>query len=114
MQAVLWLQQFNTTNISASPTVTGTVVSYGISPALPAGVTLNTTTGVISGTPTVASPLTNYTVTATNGGGSTTATFTLTVHGIPTITTGHNSVTTFSTTQEYLRCHNISLSLELT
>jgi len=68
----------NTTNVSASPTVTGTIVSYSISPALPTGVILNTTTGVISGTPTVASTQTDYTVTATNTGGSTTATFTLT------------------------------------
>ncbi|TNF24192.1 MAG: hypothetical protein EP329_25475, partial [Deltaproteobacteria bacterium] len=58
----------------------GTVVSYGISPSLPAGLSLNTSTGVISGTPTVASAATSYTVTATNSGGSTTATVTVTVN----------------------------------
>lgn len=56
-----------------SPTVTGTVASYSVSPALPAGLSLNTTTGVISGTPTTVQDATNYTVTATNIGGSTTA-----------------------------------------
>jgi len=72
----------NTTNVNSSPTITGTVDSYSISPALPTGVTLNTTTGVISGIPTVLSTITNYTVTATNSAGSTTATFTLTVNDI--------------------------------
>jgi uncharacterized repeat protein (TIGR01451 family) len=52
----------------------GTVVSYAVSPPLPAGLLLNTTTGVISGTPSVAGPTaTTHTVTATNTGGSTTA-----------------------------------------
>jgi len=51
----------------------GTVVSYAVSPALPAGLALNTTTGIISGTPTALSNSTNYTITATNTGGSTTA-----------------------------------------
>lgn len=56
-----------------SPTVTGAVASYSISPSLPAGLSFNTTTGVISGTPSVASGASNYTVTATNSGGSTTS-----------------------------------------
>ena len=51
----------------------GAVVSYAISPALPAGLALNTTTGIISGTPTTLSASANYTITATNTGGSTTA-----------------------------------------
>jgi Putative Ig domain len=62
-----------------TPTVTGMVSSYSVSPALPAGLSLNTTTGVISGTPTVAVAQTAYTVTATNAGGNTTATVTITV-----------------------------------
>ncbi len=62
------------------PTVTGTVTSYSVSPALPAGLSLNTSTGVISGTPTTAAAAANYTVTATNGGGSTTATVNITVN----------------------------------
>jgi large repetitive protein len=64
---------------SVTPTVTGTVDSYSISTALPAGLSFNTTTGVISGTPTVASASATYTVTATNAGGNTTATVTFAV-----------------------------------
>ncbi|WP_406752202.1 beta strand repeat-containing protein, partial [Aquirufa salirivi] len=56
-----------------NPTVTGSVNSYSIASALPTGLGINTTTGVISGTPTVTSAATNYTVTATNGFGSTTS-----------------------------------------
>jgi hypothetical protein len=62
-----------------SPTVTGTVSSYAVSPALPAGLTLNTSTGQISGTPTAASAATNYTVTAQNASGSTTFALNITV-----------------------------------
>ena len=54
-----------------NPTVTGPVASYSVSPALPAGLNLNTTTGVISGTPTTPTATNTYTVTATNIGGST-------------------------------------------
>jgi gliding motility-associated-like protein len=54
------------------PSITGTATSFSVSPALPTGLTLNTTTGVISGTPTVAATLTSYVVTATNSSGSTT------------------------------------------
>ena len=51
-------------------------------PALPAGLTLNPSTGVISGTPTVATPTASYTVTATNSGGSTDASVSITVNDI--------------------------------
>ncbi|MBS1529734.1 MAG: putative Ig domain-containing protein, partial [Bacteroidetes bacterium] len=50
--------------------LTGTPTSYAISAPLPAGLSFNTTTGVISGTPTATSPATAYTITASNGGGS--------------------------------------------
>lgn len=69
----------NTAITNNVPTVTGTVTSYSILPELPAGLTLNTTTGVISGTPTEASAAANYVVTASNGAGSTTATINITV-----------------------------------
>ena len=55
-----------------TPTVTGTVTSYSVSPALPAGLSLNASNGQISGTPTVSAAPATYTVTATNSGGSTT------------------------------------------
>ena len=57
----------------------GAVVSYSVSPALPAGLTLNTSTGVISGTPTAVSSILSYTVTAENSGGSTPASLSITV-----------------------------------
>lgn len=56
---------------SLSPTsIGGTVISYAVTPALPAGLLLNSTTGVISGTPTAVTPQATYTITATNTGGS--------------------------------------------
>jgi gliding motility-associated-like protein len=42
------------------------VASYSVSPNLPAGLSLNTTTGVISGTPTVAATSATYTVRASS------------------------------------------------
>ena len=48
-----------------------------MTPALPAGLSLSTSTGIISGTPMAATATANYTVTASNTGGSTTATLTI-------------------------------------
>ncbi|MDR3705752.1 MAG: sialidase domain-containing protein [Paludibacteraceae bacterium] len=58
--------------MALSPAVVGgmPITGYSVSPALPAGLSINATTGIISGTPTAASVATNYTVTATNSGGS--------------------------------------------
>ncbi len=72
---------YNTVAIgNLNPTSSGgAIVSYSISPALSAGLSFNTSTGVISGTPTVAYPVTVYTVTASNTGGSTAANVTITV-----------------------------------
>ena len=63
-----------------TPTVTGSVASWSVSPELPSGLTLNTTTGVISGTPDTEQVAAEYTVTATNSGGSTTAVISITVN----------------------------------
>jgi hypothetical protein len=67
-----------------NPTVEGNVSSYSISPALPAGLSLNTESGVISGTPASGSvtPKTTYTVTASNSAGSTSATFSITINDV--------------------------------
>lgn len=71
----------NVSNVYLSPTLAGstTGLGYAISPALPAGLSFNTGTGIISGVPTAASNATTYTVTATNGSGSTTCSFVMTV-----------------------------------
>ena len=63
-----------------SPSVTGTVTSYSSAPALPAGVTLNATTGLISGTPTSAVANTSYTITAHNAGGAASFSLAITVN----------------------------------
>jgi hypothetical protein len=68
-----------------TPSVSGTVKSYSSSPALPAGLTLDQTTGTISGTPTVAAPKTTYIISASNSGGSATAQITITVAAAPTV-----------------------------
>ncbi len=69
-----------------TPTVSGAVTSYSVIPALPAGLALDTTSGVISGTPTAVAAKANYTVTASNSGGSVNATVTLQVNaGAPVI-----------------------------
>ncbi len=52
---------------------------FSIAPGLPAGLTINSTTGVVSGTATVTSSSTAYVVTATNGAGSSSISFVLTV-----------------------------------
>lgn len=61
------------------PSVTGTVASFTVAPALPAGLSISASTGAISGTPTAASAQTTYTITAANSGGSTTASVVITV-----------------------------------
>ena len=58
----------------------GTVTSYSVSPALPAGLNLSTTTGAISGTPSAVTPQSKYTITAVNTGGSAAAAVFITVN----------------------------------
>src|SRR6185312_12400477 len=57
----------------------GGTITYSVSPALPAGLSISSATGTISGTPSAASVATNYTVTATNGCSSTTSIVNITV-----------------------------------
>ena len=58
----------------------GAIVSYAISPSLPAGLTLNTTTGAITGRPTVPSANTDYAITGTNTGGTVSKTISILVN----------------------------------
>ncbi len=60
----------------------GAVVSYSVSPAMPLGLSLDASTGVISGTPAAIVATTSYTVTATNSGGSTDANVSITVNDV--------------------------------
>ena len=60
----------------------GPVVTWSIAPALPTGLSIDSSTGEISGTPTVNSILKTYTITATNSGGSATTTIDITVNDI--------------------------------
>ena len=77
-----------------NPTVSGGAVSsYSVSPALPAGLSLNTTTGVISGTPTVVTAPTSYMVTATNSAGSARAFLSITVEERPPATLAYSAST---------------------
>ena len=109
-----------TWTVKAAPTITtpanqttsvGAAVSVAVSgtcfntpcvytaPALPAGLTINATTGVITGTPTTAGT-TSSTVTIRDAAGvtATTATFTWTVRAAPTVTSPGNQATTVGAT----------------
>jgi len=72
------------TNAAITPdtaVMTGTtaVDSFTVAPALPAGLSLAKTTGIITGTPTTATASATYTVTAKNAAGAATAALTITV-----------------------------------
>lgn len=67
------------TATSAYTAVNFTPTAYTISPALPDGLTINATTGVISGIPNVVSASTEYTVTATGGADSASAKVTIAI-----------------------------------
>ncbi|MDC3237026.1 putative Ig domain-containing protein, partial [Candidatus Poseidoniaceae archaeon] len=85
----------NTAMSDQTPTSSGgTVTSWSISPTLPSGISISSSTGTISGTPTVISASTSYTVTATNGAGSDTATITISVtDALPVIVYSPNTFT---------------------
>jgi len=70
------------------PDVTGTVTHYSVSPALPAGLTLDSAQGNIWGRGIVTSPATNYTVTARNAIGSATFSINLAVFSLDTTLSG--------------------------
>lgn len=57
------------------------ITSYSISPSVSAGLTFNTTTGILSGTPTETRTTTMFTITGSNSSGSASETFFLRVVG---------------------------------
>ncbi len=62
-----------------SPSVTGSVDHYAVSPTLPPGILLDSTSGILSGTPTEARNLAPYTITANSLAGNTRFVLLLTV-----------------------------------
>jgi hypothetical protein len=70
----------------------GATRTFSIVPALPAGLTLNTSTGVISGTPSAVSPTVTHTIIGTDGTNTATSTITIVVSvtGLPS-SSGNNS-----------------------
>jgi uncharacterized repeat protein (TIGR01451 family) len=71
------------TPVSVSPAITGVVTNCTVSPTLPAGLIINTTTCAITGTPTAVSGVLTYTITASNGSGNTTTTIKVKVDDVP-------------------------------
>jgi gliding motility-associated-like protein len=64
-----------------NPTFTGGPINtYSVSPNLPSGLTLNTSTGIINGTPSSSALQASYIITGTNATGSVSATLVLTVN----------------------------------
>ncbi len=67
---------------TTTPTVTGIVTTCTATPALPAGLSISSTTCAISGTPTGTQAVTTHTITASNVSGSTTANISITVQDL--------------------------------
>jgi hypothetical protein len=61
------------------PTAQGSITSYSVSPNLPAGLALDSSTGRISGTPTTPTAIATYIITAQGSSGSTTFSLSLKV-----------------------------------
>ena len=68
-------------DLPLTPTVTGPgeIVSWTISPSLPAGLNFDTATGDISGTPTTLLSRSMFTITGTNSGGTTSVDINITI-----------------------------------
>ena len=63
-----------------TPVNSGDSATWSVSPSLPLGLNIDSSTGLISGTPTATSSSASYVITATNSGGSATTTISITVH----------------------------------
>jgi len=77
------------TAVTATKTGHAQAVTYSISPALPTGLSINSSTGTISGTPATTSSATEYVITATNAAaGTSTQTLSITVNAALTCAQG--------------------------
>ncbi len=76
----------------------GAITSYSVvGTALPPGLSLNATTGVISGTPTAVAAMASYTIQGSNSGGNTQATVSITVNdAAPTSLTYSSNPATYT------------------
>lgn len=82
-----------TTTAVASNFTPSTTVTRTVTPALPSGLSLNSTTGVISGTPTAAQAATTYTISATDGTWTASTTVSIAVSAVSVLpSTGLNTV----------------------
>ncbi|MCX6546700.1 MAG: DNA/RNA non-specific endonuclease [Acidobacteria bacterium] len=76
------------------PTTTGGApATYTVAPALPAGLALNATTGVLTGTPTAVAASTTFTLVATNASGSATCQLTIAVVDVAPLSLSYPSAT---------------------
>jgi hypothetical protein len=71
----------NTAITALTPTITGTLASCAVTPALPVGLAFDTTTCSITGTPTTTAGPTTYTISATGTTGNATANFSIRISG---------------------------------
>jgi len=76
----------------------GAVASYSVTPALPAGLSLSSSTGIVSGTPTAVAASAGYMVTAANASGSTAASLSITVNDQPPSALNYGTGTAVYTT----------------
>ena len=84
-------------SLDASATGNTSPLTYSIDPALPAGLSINTTTGIISGIPTSVTAPATYTVTASQGVCSVTQSYTFAI-----VSNMRPFITTWKTTDGYI------------
>jgi uncharacterized repeat protein (TIGR01451 family) len=89
----------NTSVVNLTPSVSGNVTGYTVSPSLPIGLTINTSTGAISGTPSAVTATGIYSITVFNTGGSATLNFNITVNDAPPSSLSYGA-STFSMIRE--------------
>jgi Putative Ig domain len=80
-----------TTIPPVAPTASQGLSTFAVTPALPAGLSLSSSSGTISGTPTAASAAATYTVTASGGGATATTTVSITVNPAPPSSVSYGS-----------------------